>query len=142
MNSIFRFSCGMEFESILLDTMYSFARKEWGISSVKFSTERQDKFEGTDITLLGVPIDITLAFDKKKKTRNLGNVNKDGVTISFGVRFGNAKANFSMPVLVIGAETAFETTKENMWVMLDTIKTHIKEILDIGMDKYFLATEA
>ena len=99
-------------------------------------------FEGTDIYLLGVPMDVTLAFGKKDKTRRLGNVSRDGVTVSFGVRFGNAKASFRMPVLVMGVEAAIEITKENMWITLDTLKTRIREILDLGMDEYLLATDA
>jgi len=47
-----------------------------------------------------------------------------------------------MPVLVIGAETAIGITKNNMWITLDIIKDNIHEILNTGMDEYFLATEA
>ena len=135
-------SSGNEFEALLLDILSAFAKKEWGIGAIKLSLERQDRFEGTDITLLGVPIDVTLAFSMKDKTRKMGFINKDGVTINYGVRFGNRKSDFRMPVLVLGAETATEITRSNMWVAIDTIRAHIKEILDIGMDKYFLATEA
>ena len=139
-HSIFNNS-GNKFEAVMQDILVSFAKKEWGDKSIRFSTEYQDKFEGTDIFVLGVPIDVTLAFEKKNKTKKMGHINKDGVIINFGIRFGNTKASFRMPVLVLGAETALGITKDNMWVALDTIKSHIKEVLETGMDKYFLATE-
>ena len=133
---------GLEFESSVVEIVSLFAKCEWGTAAVRFSTERQDRFEGTDLFVLGVPIDITLAFDRKNKTRNLGSISLDGVTIDFGVRFGNGKASFKTPVLVIGAETALGINRGNMWAVLDAVKSNIQEILDIGMDKYLLATEA
>jgi len=133
---------GHEFESRLVDVVLSAATREWGTKSVKFSTSKQDVYEGTDLFVLGVPIDVTLAFAKKNHTRQVGSLQIDGVTVDLGVRYGNGKAIFETPVLVIGAETAVGITKSNMWVALDTIKTHIKDILETGMDEYLLATEA
>ena len=141
-NSYFFESGGLEFESEIVDILSSFAQREWGIGAVKFSTTQQDHYEGTDIFVLGVPIDITLAFDKKNKTRRLGTMAMDGLNIDFGIRFGNHKANFKMPVLVIGAESVIGITKSNMWVALDAIKNNIQAIVNKGMDEYFLATEA
>jgi len=132
---------GHEFESFIADIVSIFAKREWGTKAVKFSTEKQDLYEGTDLFVLGVPIDVTLAFAKKEKTNRLETLVIDGVTIDFGLRLGNWKANFKTPVLVIGAETAVGITKSNMWAVLDTFKSNIKEILDTGMDQYFLATE-
>ena len=142
MDSYFFEAGGLEFESEMVDIVSSFAKREWGIGATKFSTEQQDRFEGTDVFVLGVPIDITLAFEKKNKTRKLGKLKINGVTIDFGVRYGNHKAMFKMPVLVIGAESVLGITKSNMWVALDTIKTNIQKILNQGMDEYFLETEA
>jgi hypothetical protein len=141
-NQYFFEADGHEFESGVVDIVSSFAKREWGIGAVKFSTMQQDRYEGTDVFVLGVPIDITLDFEKKNKTRRLGALTLNGVTIDFGVRIGNGKAIFKMPVLVIGAETAVGITRSNMWVVLDTIKSHVQEILNKGMDEYFLATEA
>ena len=141
-NHYFFESGGFEFEADIVDIVSNFAKREWGATAVKFSTERQDRFEGTDLFVLDVPIDVTLAFSEKNKTRRLGNLSFDGVTIDFGLRMGNGRANFKTPVLVIGAETALGITKENMWVVLDTIKSNIFDILDIGMDKYLDAVEA
>jgi hypothetical protein len=132
---------GHEFESGVVDIVSSFAKHEWGIGAVKFSTVQQDRHEGTDLFVLGIPIDITLAFEQKDKTRKLGALSFNGVTIDFGVRFGNRKAKFKIPVLVIGAETALGISMSNMWVALDTIKFNIHKILNVGMDKYLLATE-
>ena len=101
---------GFEFESELVDILSSFAQSEWGIGAVKFSTAQQDRHEGTDIFVLGVPIDITLAFDKKNRTRKLGTMEMDGLNIDFGIRFGNQKAKFKIPVLVLGAESIIGIT--------------------------------
>lgn len=133
---------GHEFESGVVEVVSAFAKREWGVGAVKFSTVQQDKYEGTDLYVLGVPIDITLAFEKKNKTRRLETLELDGVTIDLGIRFGNGKATFQTPVLVIGAETALGITKNNMWITLDIIKSNILRILNLGMDRYFLATEA
>lgn len=133
---------GHAFESEIVDIVSVFAKRIWGSTAVKFSTEQQDRYEGTDVFVLGVPVDVTLAFDKKNRTRKLGELTLNGVTITFGVRFGNRKATFKTPVLVVGAETAIGISNSNMWIVLDTIKANIQEILDTGMDNYFLATEA
>jgi len=133
---------GYEFESGVVDVVHSFATHRWGVGSVKFSTSRQDRFEGTDLFVLGVPIDVTLAFERKSRTRRLGAMSVEGLTIDFGVRFGNRKADFEMPVLVIGAATAIGITKANMRLVLDIIRDNITEILNVGMDEYFHATDA
>ena len=142
MNNRYYFeSSGYEFESYLSEFITLFARREWGSSAVKFSTDRQDRFEGTDIFVLGIPVDITLDFARKNKTRLLGSLELDGVTIDLGIRFGNGRADFKTPVLVIGAESACGITKQNMWVTLDTIKSNILNILDLAMDKYLQVAE-
>jgi hypothetical protein len=133
---------GFEFETELVDYFTMYAKREWGNGAVKFSTERQDRHEGTDLFVLGIPIDFTLAFATKNKIYKLDVMELDGVTIEFGIRFGNGKAVFKTPVLVIGAEAAIGITKSNMWVTLDIIKSNIPKILDKGMDDYLLAIEA
>ena len=132
---------GHTFEAGVVDIVLSFAKSEWGHGAVKFSTMKQDFCEGTDVSVLGVPIDVTLAFGKKNKIRELGALVLDGLRIVFGVRFGNSKADFETPVLVIGAETAIGIKRSNMMITLDIIKDNIRKILNIGMDEYFLATE-
>jgi len=141
MDSYFAETGGQEFESEVVGILSDFAKREWGISAVKFSSEQQDRFEGTDVYVLGVPIDVTLDFERKNKTRRLQSLELDGVTIDLGVRFGNGRANFDTPVLVIGAESALGINKGNMWYALDVIKSNILNILDLGMDGYFQAAE-
>jgi hypothetical protein len=141
-NQLFFEVGGYEFESGVVDIVSDFAKSEWGNKAIKFSTVQQDRYEGTDVFVLGVPIDVTLAFEKKNKTRKLGALSLNGVTIDFRLRFGNGKAKVQTPVPVIGAETAVGISKSNMWVALDTIKCHIREILNKGMDKYFVALES
>ena len=130
-------SSGYEFESEMAEFITSFAKREWGNSAIKFSTENQDRYEGTDMFLLGVPLDITLDFESKNKTKLLDTLVIDGVTIDLGVRFGNGKVDFQIPVLVIGAATALGIAKHNMYIVLDAIKSNILKILDMGMDRYF-----
>ena len=132
---------GYEFECEMIDAISFFANKEWGPSAVKFSTEKQDRFEGTDLFLLGIPVDVTMAFERKNRIRKLESLSRDGVDIHFGVRFGNGKVSFKTPVLVIGVETALGITKNNMWLAIDGIKSNISEILNEGMDRYFTAVE-
>ena len=133
---------GYEFEDKIVDIVSVFAKRSWGNKAVKFSTTQQDRYEGTDLFVLGIPTDITLTFATKNKTRNLGRLVLDGVTVDFGIRFGNGKAMFQTPVLVIGAKRADGISKKNMWVVLDTIKTYVHEILDTGMGKYYDAVDA
>ena len=133
-------SLGNEFESELIHIASTYARKTWGVGSIKLSSARQDRFEGTDLFVLGIPVDVTLAFSRKNRTRKLGVLNFDGVTVEFGIRFGNGKVKFQTPVLVIGAETTTGITKSNMWVVVDAIRSRIGEILDQSMDQYLLAT--
>ncbi|MCL2841619.1 MAG: hypothetical protein FWE05_12705 [Defluviitaleaceae bacterium] len=135
-------SAGLEFESLMVDVITKMSKREWGAKSITFSTTKQDRFEGTDIFVLGVPMDITLAFSKKNRMKKLGSMVFDGVTVEFGLRFGNAKANFKTPVLVIGVETAIGITKSNMYVVLDTIKENVLNIINDAMDAYLVATEA
>jgi len=132
---------GREFESDVADLVSSFAKAKWGIGAVKFSTIQQDRYEGTDLYVLGIPIDFTLAFEKKDRTRKLGVMSLDGMTIEFGIRFGNGKATFKTPVLVIGADSTIGITLNNMWLALYNIKSNLQEILNVGMDKYLVVTE-
>jgi len=141
-NSYFFEAGGHEFESEVVDVVSAYARRAWGESSVQFSTANQDRYEGTDLFVLGIPADITLAFAKKNRMHNLGHLTLGGVTVDFGLRLGNGKAEFETPVLVIGAKRADGITKCNMWVVLDTIKTYVCEILDAGMGRYYDAIDA
>ena len=139
-NGYFFESAGHEFEDELIGTISSFSKKTWGPKAVRFSTLDQDRFEGTDLYVLDVPVDVTLHFEGKNRTKALQTQIIDGVTVSWGVRFGNGKATFKTPVLVIGAETAVGISKSNMWIALEIIKANIANILDKGMDLYFDAT--
>jgi len=120
--SYFFETSGYDFESQMADFITLFARDKWGNSAVKFSTEYQDRYEGTDIFLLGIPVDITLDFANKNKTKRLDTLVLDGVTIDLGARFGNGKADFETPVLVVGADTALGITKHNMCATRSQLK--------------------
>jgi len=130
---------GGELEESFVDIVCVFAKSEWGNDTVKLCTVRQDRFEGTDLYVLGVPIDITMAYSRKNKMKELSYRVYEGVTIDFGLRIGNGKVTFETPVLVIGIETALGICKHNLGVVMETIKTHISDILNVGMDEYFQA---
>jgi len=130
-----------EFEADMVDVITTFAKREWGVKSVKFSTRKQDLFEGTDLFVVGIPIDVTMNFAQKNNTQKLGEMDVDGISIDFGVRIGNGNVDFKTPVLVLGVESAAGIGRSNLWVVIETVKSNIKEILNKGMDKYLYATE-
>lgn len=132
---------GLEFETEIIDKISLFSLKEWGVGAFKMSTLAEDRFEGADCFVLGIPIDITLAYEQKKRMKRLNcQLIFDGITVEFGVRFGNSQVQFDTPVLVIGVGSSLGVNKGNMWYALDMIKTNLKQILDTGMDAYFEAT--
>ena len=130
------------FEDDILEAVSSFARRMWGPAAVKLSTERQDKHEGTDISVLGVPIDVTLNYGMKDKMRQVDEIRLDWLTVRLGIRFGNKYADFRTPVLVIGVESLAEIYMGNLWLAIDALKERIGDILEAGFDRYFVATEA
>ena len=141
-NDVLVFSTGIEFEDAVTQIVERYSLKSWGIGAFKFSTLKQDKFEGTDFTVLGVPMDITLNYEAKKRmipvsrTLTYGNL-----SVQFGVKTGNVRKRFETPVLVLGFSSLWNVTKDNMWLIIDEIKNNLQEILEVGMDEYFAVTE-
>jgi len=134
-------SLGIEFETDMVEVISSFAKKTWGTSSVKFTTTKQDRYEGTDLFVLGIPVDITTAYKTKKRMKHLKKIVRNGMVFELGLRYGNEYCTFKTPVLVIGVKTEYcEITKANSWCVLGDIKANIEEVLNIGMDKYLWAT--
>lgn len=134
-------SGGNEFEADMVDVISHYAQKEWGNSSITVSTMNQDRYEGTDVFVLGVPVDVTINYQNKRHTRKLTEMLFDGITVEFGLRTGNGRKTFKTPVLVVGVEAAAGITFGNMWAVIDSVKGKIGDILDTGMDEYFAATE-
>lgn len=129
---------GIEFETELIERISKVSRSEWGIGSFKFSTIKEDSFDGTDCTVLGVPIDVTLNYEGKKRMKRVRRaVEVNGITVSFGIRYGNRYHEFETPVLVIGIENAVEITRNNIGYTVESLRDSLKEILEIGMDEYF-----
>jgi hypothetical protein len=115
-----------------------FSKEEWGVGAFRFSTEREDKIEGADMYVLGVPIDFTLCIGKATRMRKIKTTIKiDGYAFEFGVRYGNAYHTYAQPVLVIGVEGGTKITKSNAYVLVDSIKRNCKNILNTAMDCYF-----
>ena len=127
---------GLEFESDLVELISNVSKKEWGVSAFLQSTRQQDIKEGTDCVVLGVPIDVTLNFDKKNKMWDSAQIFDLGLCrIRFGVRYGNDKRSFAVPTLVIGIES-YSSVKTWLVNILDEVKKYIKEILENGIDLY------
>jgi len=133
---------GHDFESSMVEVIHQYARSAWGKGAITASTMKQDQFEGTDIFVLGVPVDITLAYEQKRQTRKLAQMSFDGITVEFGLRRGNGKSIFKTPVLVIGIEAAAGISYSNMQAVLGTIKHRIGDVINAGMDEYFGAVPA
>ena len=134
-------SKGIKFEEGFADVLMTYSKKTWGKSAAKFATTQEDRYQGTDLFVLETPIDVTLNFWHKRRTKRIGTLSFDGLKINFGLRFGNAFKTFPIPVLVIGVDCAVDMEDTNLWATLENLKTQAKNILDFGFDSYFAATE-
>jgi hypothetical protein len=135
-------SLGFTFEAAVVEYLYKSAVKAWGKRAVTYSTAREDKEEGVDFYVLKIPVDVTLNYAGKRRTKNLPCIlEHEGITVRFGVRFGNACHTFKTPVLVIGVEHVFNITRFNFMDVLDSLSCKIKEMLEIGMDAYLDFTD-
>ena len=129
---------GYCFEADIIEEMGKFAVKEWGTKSFRFSTFSEDRYMGVDCYVLGVPVDVTLAYENKRRMKRLVyTLSYDGIEISFGVRYGNGRTVFEQPVLVIGVSNALGVKNSNLRYIIDNVKDNFREILNSGMDLYF-----
>ena len=129
---------GMDLEAEFQDVAITFARKEWGVGAARVSTLIEDRFAGTDMFVLDVPVDVTVHFDGKNHTTHLANITIDSwLSVSFGIRTGNGRTRFETPVLVIGVDAPGGVCSSNMGIVTDTLKRNIGSLLNRGMDEYF-----
>lgn len=133
---------GVEFENAMIEKFGSISIKIWGNSAYNDSEESQDKLKGTDVFILGVPVDVTLNIQNKSHTTFCSKnyiVDLGFANVEFGVRFGNGHVKFENPVLVIGFNTLLGSVLKfpNMLGQED-----IKKIIESGMDFYYKTLDA
>ena len=101
-----------------------------------------DMYKGQDAEIYGIPTDITVNFSGKDNMTKLPrNYPMSLTTVRYGVRTGNRHngfTKFKKPVLVIGIDAgSFQFFKTWRAQILDELKKHIKEIIDVGQDQYW-----
>lgn len=126
---------GTDFEDEVVDII----QNTIGEDCIRLSGSYEDRAEGTDATIYGLPCDITVNFYGKDHMEELpAVVPLDFATVRFGVRTGNSHNGFTPfenPVLVIGID-GFDI-KQYKWYILNEFKKRIDEILEIGQDEYW-----
>lgn len=90
-NTIFSMQTGKEFE----DEFLSVIREKL---SCKKSSEEDDRYQGTDLRIEGIPCDVTFFYSGKNYCQKVGDFK--GWTL--GIRTSNGHCRFKEPVLVIG----------------------------------------
>jgi hypothetical protein len=86
---------GYEFENEFTEKISEFSLNTWGKGAFQATTMAEDKYQGIDCYVLGVPMDVTLNFDNKIKMKNLDyRLTFLGVEVNFGIRYGNCKVKF------------------------------------------------
>ncbi|MDO4271404.1 MAG: hypothetical protein Q4C83_00245 [Candidatus Saccharibacteria bacterium] len=114
---------------------------------VDYTGTRRDTHEGTDCTLMGIPLDITLNYEGKDKINNLvdtfeltSRANGCGellANVKFGIRLGNRHAKFRLPVLVFGVSLM---PTINFWryeeLIYDALRRDMRSMFDRMQDKY------
>jgi len=121
-----------------LEDEVSFVMKKIGVSKIG---SKEDKEQGTDIVIYGVPCDITCDYYGKDHMEKLPKVlDLKHIRISYGVRTGNNHngfTKFDIPVLVIGIDAPIEYVKNYFDTIIDDIKRNLDEVVDMGQSQYF-----
>jgi len=109
-------------------------------SVFRYATQEEDKFFGTDAFFYGLPVDFTCNFSGKNHMEDLQvsvELPKIG-KIKFGVRTGNGKIRFDMPVLVIGVETNDGyLAKSAIGRVTCAVRAQLQKIIDVGTNNYW-----
>jgi hypothetical protein len=131
---------GIAFEEDLVTSMADHFKSTGDPGAIKYlGGTRIDREEGTDLTIWGVPIDITLNLQEKDHTKILPESTEllGGIKVRFGVRTGNRGHQFKTPVLVIGldAMSGFVRAWENNIIQAFTDK--LDEIIELGQSQYW-----
>lgn len=99
----------------------------------------EDKFAGTDVICMGIPMDVTHHFAGKNHTIVYQQFNIDcGLfTLQFGIRTGNGCATFKKPVVVVGIDEESSMIAKYITNYMDAIRKNLDEIMDTVMDVYY-----
>lgn len=118
------------------------ATKHYGVKHVRNMIGTwEDKTQGTDLIIDGLPIDITSNISNKfmtVKCRRGFMLERYGVEVYYAVRFGNSYkggTKFATPVLVIGVD--FPGSGRVFHDLVGTICYKVGEIVDMGIDLYY-----
>lgn len=141
LNSTIRYTLydttGSLFEEAVSVAIGSVSLKRWGKGAFVTTDIVKDQHQGTDFTVLGVPMDVTLNVVGKNRTKwSKTTIDLGFGKVNFGIRTGNGKVKFAVPVLILGFTFA-DIRKSNASYLVEAFKDQIQEILETGMDIYF-----
>lgn len=93
------------------------------------STMKEDREEGADCYIGGIPVDVTLKqLNMKTYTTPVGLINVyDAYSIHVGIRYGNRHHLFSQPVIVM----SYRLTKVNKYLVEMVDKAIIDQVFDL-----------
>lgn len=120
-------SLGDDVEDSIYDKIVTSFGEEY---KVRKSNVIEDLFEGTDMFIDGIRVDITLNDEKKGTLKFIESAQFKNVKVDFSVRTGNGRNEFNEPVVVIRFETNVPITKRNCDSFVQN-KIDIYELQDI-----------
>lgn len=132
-------SIGNDLETELTERMAANQVDMWGHNTIKVSTYTQDRDEGTDVFVCGIPVDITLNTAKNHTFWFKNTIDLDYMSIMFGLRRRNGRSKFLLPVLVMCIVAS--VSRDNYMDVVNMLIPELKAALDIGMDLYLDAVE-
>ena len=133
---------GNEFEDSLSFETHDYFREKKDFKAVEtLSGSEMDLYEGSDLKIWGVPVDLTFAFSAKDNMTVISQtVELECSTVKFGVRFGNTHkgfTKFTTPVLVIGVDEDTRFIKMYLERLAESFRRHLNRILEVGFDSYW-----
>lgn len=136
---------GRLLEKSLTDSLYDYADQSGEAGNEKVfrpSTEDEDLYEGTDMFIYGIPVDITSYIEGKDRTHLFDPVviidEQKGYYVQFGVRRGNSKEDFKIPVAVIGLSTySGQMSRWEIGDITERFQENIEEVITTLEDEYF-----
>lgn len=130
---------GKEFEDTISAAFYEYFRRRGAEKDCKQVTGTlSDYYGGTDLEIMGVPVDVTYYFKGKDHTVILpSEVETPVSTIKYGVRTGNGHVKFQQPVLVIGVDEEDSFIRMFLERLAECVKHMARKILETGFDAYW-----
>ncbi len=138
-------------EKIFEDEMFTvigdhFSRMENGTISSEFrwAVQDADRKSGINAFIYGLPCTFTTFpndFDSAH-TRRVGELDlNEGVKVRFGVKLGNGRVKYGVPILVIGVDTGHMGTQYVSKMTIDRIirkiRTNLAQVIEVGQSAYW-----